>query len=86
MNYYMEIDSYMKRLIKAGLTDEEVLKRRVYGYIVSIIPEDKQHMLEELRKWINCCLITIREEYRRAGEDFSKVTLDVVRERMRVVL
>lgn len=72
----------MKRLIRAGLTDEKMLKRRVYGYIISIIPEDKQ--LEELRKWINCCLITIREEYRRAGEDFSKVTLDVVRERMRV--
>ena len=82
-NIYAEIRRYMKNAIIRGCTDEEVLKHRAYIYATNLVGENAtKEFLCNIRSFINATVILIREECRRGGEGFEKVTLDEVRRRL----
>jgi len=83
MNIFIEIDNYMKRAIRMGCTDEEMLKRRAYGYALGLVSDGtNRDFLRDVRAFINANVMNIRSEFRKGGEDFTKVTLEEVRRRM----
>ena len=82
-NILMEINRYMKNAIRRGCVDEEILKRRAYGYAIGLVNDvTNREFLRKIRSFINANVRMIREEYRRGGENFEKVTLEEVRRRM----
>lgn len=87
-NKWMKLREYMENAIILGCTDDEKLKRVALRYALTLFSEDGKYeidrkLYEEIKAHISSFLYRIRAEVRKAGEPYEKVTLEVVRERLR---
>jgi len=91
---WQKLGEIMKQMLISGCTDEDILKNRAYKKAQKIFANQINAVFErngikavrklemEIMMYINWWIRAKREEVRRAGEDFRKINLDIVRERM----
>ena len=91
---WQKLGEIMKQMLISGCTDEDILKNRAYKKAQEIFADQINAVFErdgikavrklevEIMAYINWWIRAKREEVRKAGEDYRKINLDIVRERM----
>lgn len=90
MNNWVKLGFYIKNLVLRGITDEEKIVVLAMRYANSLFFNEERDMdVERAKKLrreilihIRKCIMQLKEEMRKAGEDYQKVTLEVVSKRL----
>ena len=94
MNNWLKLSEVMKQMLIEGCTDENTLRKNTYKKAQKIFADQINAVFErdgikavreierEIMAYINFWIRAEKEEVRKPRENFGKINLDIVRERL----
>lgn len=94
MNNWLKLSEVMKQMLIEGCTDEDTLRKRAYKKAQKIFADQINAVFErdgvkavrelerEIMAYINFWIRAEKEEVRKPRENFGKIDLNIVKERL----